>query len=163
MSGDNYTRHFPSNKKVFLTKNGLDRLKDQLNHLSKERTSMCKRLLNMDSREREEYIESTDALRFLEKNETEIIKISDILMNAEVVVRNKARSDIGLGSTVSIEYMDSTKRYTIVDPIEANPSKHMISRESPLGKALLGKKKLSNVSLFGRDGRRYRYRVLDVA
>lgn len=162
MSGEHNRKHYPSNKQVFLTKKGLDRLKVQLNRLNKERAGMCKRLMKMDTKEREEYIASTGALRALEKNEDEIIKISDILMNAEVVVRDRARLDIGLGSTVSLQYLDSTKKYTIVDSIEANPSKNMISKESPLGRALIGKKRLSKIRLFGRDGRQHCYKVLDV-
>jgi len=155
--------HYPSKKQVFLTKRGLDDLKARLNRLNKERASMCRRLLKMDNREREEYIASTNAITMLEKNEEEITKITDILMNADVVVKKSKRSDVGVGSVVSLQYMDATRTYTIVNSIEANPSKNMISEESPLGKALVGKKRRSKIMLAGRNGRRYHYKVLDVA
>ena len=155
--------NFPSKKQLLLTKKGLDDLKARLNRLHKERAAMCKRLLKMDKREREEYILSTNAITMLEKNEEEINKVSDILMNADVVADEKRRSDVGVGSVVSLQYLDTTKKYTIVSSIEANPSENMISENSPLGKALIGKKIRSRISLSGRDGRHYNYKVLDVA
>lgn len=157
------TKHFPSKKQLLLTKRGLDDLKVRLNRLNKERANMCRRLLKMDNREREEYIASTNAITMLEKNEEEITKITDILMNADVVVKKKKNANVGVGSVVNLQYLDTTKKYTIVSSIEANPSENMISEESPLGKALIGKKKLSKIRLSGRSGRQYRYKVLDVA
>lgn len=152
----------PSNKHVLLTKKGLDRLKAQLDLLNKERSSMCKRLLRMDKREKEEYIASTNAINMLEKNEMEIMRITDVLMHADVVEKKKKHSDVRLGSTVSLLIGDQPAKYTIVNSIEADPSAHLISKESPLGKALLGKKKRSKIRLSNSKGQHFRYKVLDI-
>src|SRR5680860_700073 len=104
-------KHFPSNKQVLLTKKGLDKLKSQLDRLNSERTNICKRLQKMDKREKEEYITSTNAINLLEKNELEIMNISDILLNADVVVKNKKYSDVQIGSTVSLLSGDQKESY----------------------------------------------------
>ncbi len=154
---------FPSNKQVLLTKKGLDNLKLQLNKLNKERSTMCKRLTKMDKKEKEEYISSTNAINLLEKNEHEIIKIEDVLMRADVVTKDTQHSDVNLGSTVKLQFGEQKSTYTIVNSLEADPSLHMISDESPLGRALIGKKKRSLVRISDRKGRDYRYEVLDIA
>lgn len=153
---------FPSNKHVRLTKKGLDGLRAQLNHLRKEQITLCKRLLSMDGKDREEYIRSTDTADRLEVIESEVATISDILQHTDVISRNKKHSNIELGSTVFLETGLLTSEYTLVNSIEANPSEHKISDKSPLGKALLGKKERSVVSISSPTGKRFQYKVLVV-
>ena len=159
----NNTKHNPSDKHVLLTKKGLDRLKDQLNRLNKERTSMCKRLMKMDSKEKEEYVVSTNAINVLEKNENEILKIADILQRADIVMETSASSDVRLGSTVSLFSGSKTAKYTVVNTIEADPSENKISTESPLGKALIGKKKRDNIHVSSPRGHEYQFRLEEIS
>ena len=158
----NFNKHFPSNKQLLLTKKGLDCLKVRLNRLNKERISMCKRLMKMNNSEREEYRLSTNAINILERNEAEITNIADILQRADVV-EPKEYLGVELGSTVSLEMGSQKKKYTVVDSIEADPSENKISLESPLGKALIGKKKQSDVYVSSPKGRDYHYKLLDIA
>ena len=159
---NNSIKHFPSNKHILLTKKGLDRLKLQLNRLNKERTSMCKRLMKMDSKEKEEYVLSTDAINVLEKNENEILKISDILQYADIVTDSSASSNVQLGSTVSLISGAKTAKYTVVNTIEADPSENKISPESPLGQALIGKKKRDKIHISSPKGYEYQYKLQDI-
>jgi len=155
-------KHFPSNKQLYLTKKGLDNLKQQLNRLQKEKISMCKRLMKMDTKERAENISSNNMSNLLELNEIEASKILDILQHADVVEKNKWHKDIEVGSTVSLQSGHKTIEYTLVNSIEANPSMQKISEESPLGRQLLGKKEHSTVLVKSPKGKMFKYKVLSI-
>lgn len=155
-------KRFPSNKHFHLTKKGLDSLRSQLNQLRKEQVILCKRLLNMDLKEREDYLASTDAYGRLDVIESEVLKISNILQHADVISRNKKHSNIGLGSIVFLESDLKKVNYTLVSSIEADPSANKISDNSPLGKALIGKKEHSTVSIASPRGKKFLYKVLAI-
>lgn len=76
--------------------------------------------------------------------EGEIFNIEETLRNARIVDSNNISTDyIGVGNTVAlydIEF-DEELEYKIVGSIESNPDKGYVSNESPMGKALIGKKK----------------------
>ena len=71
--------------------------------------------------------------------ESRIAEIEDILMNAELI-KGGSKTKVGLGSTVELKTGKKTVSYTVVGPVEANPLESKISNESPIGKALFGKK-----------------------
>jgi transcription elongation factor GreA len=155
-------KRFTSKEHFYLTKKGLDGLKEQLDQLRKEQVGLCKRLIGMDAKEREEYIISTDATNKLEVIESEVSKISDILQRADVIKSDKIHSSVELGSTVFLESGVKTINYTLVNSIEADPSANKISEDSPLGRALLGKKEQSVISVSTPRGDKYLYKVLAV-
>ena len=156
-------KSFPSNKHFYLTKNGLDDLRDQLNYLRKEKLTLCKRLLGMDTKDKNEYISSTNAYNALEKLDSEVTSIADILQHSDIVKRSKKHSDIKLGSIVGLKSGHKTFVFTLVDSVEANPSANLISDESPLGKALIGKRERSIIRLFTPKGKKLRYKVMSVS
>lgn len=69
--------------------------------------------------------------------ETRIAEIEDILLNAEEIKAKKG-GKIHLGSKVKLQN-GTTKVYTLVGPVEADPINGKISNESPIGLALMGK------------------------
>lgn len=69
--------------------------------------------------------------------ETRIAEIEDILLNAEEIKAKKG-GKIHLGSKVTLKN-GTTKVYTVVGPVEADPMNGKISNESPIGLALMGK------------------------
>ena len=71
--------------------------------------------------------------------ETRIAEIEEILLNAEII-KDKKGSTIAVGTKVHLNNGTKTVTYQIVGPVEADPLEGKISNESPLGKALLGKK-----------------------
>ena len=71
--------------------------------------------------------------------ETRISEIENILMNAEIIKANNS-SKIDLGSQVEIKTGKKVISYIIVGPVEADPLAGKVSNESPIGKALFGKK-----------------------
>jgi transcription elongation factor GreA len=161
MSYKNY-KFFPSNKHFHLTKKGLDGLRKQLDHLREEQIKMSRRLMKMDVKEREEYVVSTDATNHLDNIEQQVMKITEVLMRADIIHTKKNRKRVGLGSTVFLESDFHKTNYTLVNSIEADPSANKISEDSPLGKALIGKKEHSVIDVSSPRGRKYSYRVLAV-
>ena len=72
--------------------------------------------------------------------ETRISEIENILINTEIIKNGSNGSKIGLGSKVELKTGKKSVNYTLVGPVEADPLSGKISNESPIGKALFGKK-----------------------
>lgn len=132
-------------KKNILTYEGLKKLEDELQELKvvrrKEVAQKIKEAREQgDLSENAEYDAAKDEQRDIE---TRIEEIEKILKNAEVVVEDDVDLDkISIGCSIRIldcEF-DEELEYKIVGSTEANSLKGKISNESPVGKALLGKK-----------------------
>lgn len=71
-----------------------------------------------------------------------LLELDDIMENAAIIdeiARNS--NEVSIGCTVIVKLNDKIKEFTIVGAQEANPFKGLISNESPLGEAFLGRKK----------------------
>lgn len=132
-------------KKNILTYEGLKKYEDELEHLKvvrrKEVADKIKEAREQgDLSENAEYDAAKDEQRDIEARIEELEKI---LKNAEVVVEEEVDLEkISIGCTVKIldcEF-DEELEYKIVGSTEANSLKGRISNESPVGKALLGKR-----------------------
>ena len=132
-------------KKNILTYEGLKKLEDELENLKvvrrKEVSQKIKEAREQgDLSENAEYDAAKDEQRDIEARIEELEKI---LKNAEVVVEEEADLDkVSIGCSVKIldcEFEEELE-YKIVGSTEANSLKGKISNESPVGKALLGKK-----------------------
>lgn len=76
-------------------------------------------------------------------NEKRIADLEDQLRNVEIIEESTSSAPNGvvrLGSKVVVNFDGEEERYTIVGAIEAKPFAGLISNESPIGKALVGKK-----------------------
>ncbi len=95
-------------------------------------------------------------------NESRIAEIEDILSRA-VIIAKETGVEIRLGSLVFVkkDKSDQAEKYYIVGSEEANPIKGKISYESPLGNALLGRKKGENVRVLTPNGK-IKYTIIDV-
>lgn len=158
----NIRKYFPSNKHLYLTKDGLDRLKVKLDRLRQQRFAICSRLLQMDDKEKDEYILANDLIKVLEINEDDTYKIADVLQHAEPMIAKDHPYDVEVGSTVKLQFGDQTIQYMLVDSIEADPSANKISEQSPLGRALLGRKRREVVSVKTPRGDERSYKVLTI-
>ncbi len=127
-------------KTVSLTAQGKAALEKELADLIAERPRIAERLATArafgDLSENQEY---TDARSEQKTVESRILEIENTLKNAKVI-RSGARSTVALGVTVKIELSGKEVEYSIVGPVEADPAKKRISDQSPIGKAMLGKK-----------------------
>ncbi len=89
--------------------------------------------------------------------EARITELTDIIGRAQVIDPSKlAHERISFGSTVILIDQDSDEeiKYTIVGVQESNPSKGLISIESPMAKALLGKEEGDEVEIMLPDGKK---------
>ena len=153
-------------KKNILTYQGLQKLEEELHELKvvrrKEIAQKIKEAREQgDLSENAEYDAAKDEQRDIEARIEEIEKI---LKNAEVVVEDEAdRDKISMDCKVKIldcEYNEELE-YHIVGSIEANSLSGKISNESPLGKALLGKKVGDEVEVEAPIGM-LKYRILEI-
>jgi transcription elongation factor GreA len=64
-----------------------------------------------------------------------------LIKNATIIDENHSTDHVQIGSTVSVESGDGKETFTIVGSTEAKPGEGRISNESPVGRALLGKRK----------------------
>ena len=92
--------------------------------------------------------------------ETRIAEIEDILMNAEEIKAKKG-GKIHLGSRVTLKN-GTTREYTIVGPVEADPVNGKISDQSPIGLALMGKSEGDQVTISTPKGD-VEYKIVSVS
>jgi len=129
----------------FLTREGLKRLVDELDYLrTVRRQEVAKRLHEAleeggDVLENAEYEDAKNEQAFVEGR---ILTLETILNNAVLIEENGPADHVRIGSRVTIveEGGDSQETYHIVGSAEADPRQGRISNESPLGRALVGRK-----------------------
>ena len=139
-------------KDVILTPEGLEKLKQEIQYLSTEkRREVAERIKEArefgDISENSEYDDAKNEQAMLEAR---IASLEDKLRSASVIDSSELSADVvRVGSLVHVKDADSGKSltYTIVGSTEANPAENKLSNESPVGKALLGKKRNDIVSV----------------
>ena len=130
-------------KKVYLTKDGYQNLKEELERLlGDERKEIAERIKTAkeygDLSENSEYSDAKEHQSFVEGR---IIELEHLIKNAEIIDETHNNcTQVNIGCTVLLEDADKELEYRIVGSTEADPTKGYISNESPIGKALLGKK-----------------------
>lgn len=138
-----------NSKGFYLTKDGIEKLKIELDDLINNQRRVVARELKEakeqgDLSENASWDAAKDHQSFIEGR---IAELEHILKNAVVIEAPKLNSKIGLGSTVHLEVEEGKQIYTIVGSTEADPTAGKISNESPIGKALLGKTKGEEIEI----------------
>ena len=139
-------------EKTFLTPEGKKQLEDRLTELKTVlRPEAAKRVGIArefgDLSENAEYDAAKDEQGMIE---AEILEIENKLRNCEIINKDKLSNKvIGVGSIVKLydETFEEELQYQIVGSTESNPTKGLISNESPVGQALIGKKKGDTVTI----------------
>ncbi|MDB5182300.1 MAG: transcription elongation factor GreA [Candidatus Saccharibacteria bacterium] len=136
-------------KQFHLTKEGHAELEAELAALIGRRTELAEAIATARSQgdlaENAEYHEAKEEQG---RQESRIEEIENILQNSEIIKAPKGDSKVQLGSTVKLKSADgATKEFQVVGTVEADPLNHKISDESPIGKALLGKKEGEEVEI----------------
>jgi transcription elongation factor GreA len=139
-------------KDVLLTPEGLQKLKDEIEYLSNDkRREVAERIKEArefgDISENSEYDDAKNEQAMLEAR---IASLEDKLRSASVIDASELDNDVvRVGSLVHVKDEGSGKSmtYAIVGSTEADPANKRLSNESPVGKALLGRKKNDVVSV----------------
>jgi transcription elongation factor GreA len=144
-------------KPTQVTREGMERLSAELRELIEVRrpelvAAVAEARSHGDLRENAAY----DAARQDQgMNERRIAELEAMLQNVIVVDTDEANASgvIRIGSKVTVDFGDGElEEYTLVGAIEARPSANMISNESPLGKALNGRRAGETTYFFSPGG-----------
>lgn len=136
-------------KQFHLTSKGLAELKAELDTLISKRATIAEEIASARSQgDLAENAEYHAAKEEQGRNEIRIEEIENILHNAEVITTPKNDNKVRLGSTVKLKNGNgSSKEFQVVGTVEADPLNGKISDESPIGKALMGKKEGEEVEI----------------
>jgi transcription elongation factor GreA len=133
-------------KEVILTPEGFKKLKEEIDHLSSAKRRQVADRIRVarefgDIAENAEYDDAKNEQALLEHR---IAVLEERLRAARVIEKKEISKDVvSIGSHVKLRDMDAkqTVEYHIVGSAEANPAEYKLSNESPVGKAIIGKKK----------------------
>jgi transcription elongation factor GreA len=133
-------------REVILTPEGYEKLKQEIEYLSNEkRREVADRIRQArefgDINENAEYDDAKNEQALLEQR---IAKLEERLRDARVLEKGEVKSDVvSVGSVVRLRDIDAGKtfEYYIVGSAEADPAELRLSNESPVGKAIMGRKK----------------------
>ncbi|WP_342563736.1 transcription elongation factor GreA [Paenibacillus sp. FSL R7-0345] len=156
-----------SEKEVILTPDGLKRLEEELETLkSVKRREVAERIKVAigygDISENSEYEDAKNEQAFIEGR---IITLEKMLRNARIINSDEIVTDVvSVGVTVSVEDLEygDVMEYTIVGTAESDPLNNKISNESPVGRAIMGKKAGTIVDVSVPAGV-IQYKILDIS
>ena len=146
-----------SDERVLLTQEGLEKLEEELHELRTTRRAEVAEAIReaqalgtaqIDG----QYEDAKNQQAFLEGRIQEIEKM---LEKAQLIDEDAAHhsKEVRVGSTVTVRLKNgSRQKFQLVGPVEANPSEGRISHESPVGQALLGKKRNDKVKVSAPGG-----------
>jgi transcription elongation factor GreA len=153
-------------KEVILTPEGLDKLKGEIEHLSTvKRREVAERIKHArefgDIAENSEYDDAKNDQAMLEHR---IATLEERLRNARLAeMEDLPKGVVGIGMKVRLKDIaaNETVEYTIVGSAEANPAEHKLSNESPVGQAIIGRKKGETVEVSAPRGS-LKFKIMDV-
>jgi transcription elongation factor GreA len=153
-------------KDVLLTPEGLERLKEEIAYLTGDkRREVAERIKHArefgDISENSEYDDAKNEQAMLEQK---IMQLEERLTRARLIEKEDVpKGVVAIGTRVRLKDMDAneTVEYEIVGSAEANPAERKLSNESPVGKAIIGRKKGETVEVAAPRGA-LKYKIMDV-
>lgn len=146
-----------------ITQEGLAKLQKDLDYLKgtkrKEIAERLRRAISYgDLSENADYSSAREDQNFLEQR---IAELEDKIRGSTIISQSSTGDTVQVGSKVSLESKGDKFSFTITDPQLANPAEEKISSQSPLGQALLGKKKGDSAPV-GTPGGKTIYKILNI-
>ncbi len=153
-------------KEVILTAEGHKKLQQEIAYLSNEKRREVAERIRIarefgDIAENAEYDDAKNEQAHLEAR---IAMLEERLKNARVVTKREIKSgEVSIGTKVRLRDMDAkeTLEYHIVGSAEADPAELKLSNESPVGKAIMGRKKGEVVEVSAPRGT-LKYKILEI-
>ncbi len=148
-----------ADKPTFLTPEGRAKLETELEYLRNTRRAQVAERIHSakeegDIMENSAYDEAKNEQAFVEGR---IMTIEQMLKNAVMIQETRATDTVGLGTTVTVveRGRKGDEIFQIVGSAEADPAKGRISNESPVGRALMGKRVGDEIQVRIPDGVRH--------
>ena len=153
-------------KEVILTADGYKKLQQEIDHLRGEKRREVAERIRVarefgDIAENAEYDDAKNEQAMLEHK---IAQLEERLLSARVITKKEISKDsVSVGATVRLRDMQANKtfEYHIVGSAEANPAQYKLSNESPVGKAIIGKKKGETVEVAAPRGA-MKFKILEI-
>jgi transcription elongation factor GreA len=153
-------------KEVILTKEGYEKLKQEIEYLSTDKRREVAERIRVarefgDIAENSEYDDAKNEQALVEHR---IATLEERLLSARVIDKKDIAKDVvSVGSTVRLRDLGANKtfEYRIVGSAEANPAEQKLSNESPVGKAIIGRKKGETVEVTTPRGS-LKYKILEI-
>src|SRR4029077_8846454 len=153
-------------KEVILTPEGYKKLKAEIEHLQTDKRREVAERIRIarefgDIAENAEYDDAKNEQAMLEHK---IAQLEERLLSARVITKKEISKDsVSVGSTVRLRDLAANKtfEYHIVGSAEANPAENKLSNESPVGKAILGRKKGDTVEVAAPRGA-LKFKILEI-
>ncbi len=147
-----------------LTEEGKEKLEEELHYLETEKRAEIGERIRVarefgDISENSEYDDAKNEQGMMEAR---IAEITRILSEATVVSAPKRSGKVNIGSRVTVEMGGRERVFSIVGAAESNSAEGKISNESPVGAALLGRKKDDEVETTGPTGRVIKMKILKI-
>ena len=148
---------------VLLTAEGLEKLKHDLQQARERRVEAADRMKEAaqpgDIEDNPEYEQAKEEVQRLDDR---IYELTEMIGRAQIIEQRHS-STVDAGSTIELEDEEGERAvYNLVGAIEADPAAGRISLESPLGRALLGKRKGDQISVAAPAGN-IEMRILSVS
>ena len=152
-----------NNKPGYLTRDGLEKLRAELDQLvNVRRAEVAARIHDAkehgDLAENAEYEDAKNEQAFVEGR---IQTLESLIRNAVLIDENHPSDHVQIGSTVEVDSPDGRETFHIVGSAEADPGSGRISNESPVGRALLGHRKGEKVVVHVPSGD-FTYRIVSI-
>jgi transcription elongation factor GreA len=154
-------------KEVLLTPEGYEKLTQELDLLRTDRRREVADRIRVarEFGEIAENAEYDDAKNEQAMLEHKIAQLEERLLNARVIDTNDVdTSVVSVGSVVRLRDVDAkeTVEYHIVGSAEANPAERRLSNESPVGRAILGRKKGETVEVQTPRGSKIKFKIMEI-
>jgi len=153
-------------KEVILTSQGYEKLRQDIEFLQNEKRREVAERIRVarefgDITENAEYDDAKNEQAMLEHR---IAQLEERLLSARVITKKEISKDsVSVGATVKLRDIAANKtvEYHIVGSVEANPSENKLSNESPVGKAIMGRKKGETVEVAAPRGA-LKFKILEI-
>ena len=144
-------------RESLITQEGLEKLRTELTDLTTvKRREVAARIKEArefgDIMENSEYDDAKNEQAMVEHR---IAKLEERMLSARIITKKEVSKDsVSIGTTVRLRDVDANKtvEYFIVGSAEANPMENKLSNESPVGKAIMGRKKGETVEVSAPRG-----------
>jgi transcription elongation factor GreA len=153
-----------NNKTQYISEEGLTKLRAELGELTNvRRAEIAQRIHDAkehgDLAENAEYEDAKNEQAFVEG---QIQRLESLVKNAVIIDGHRGTDHVQIGSTVEVDGSDGKESFTIVGSTEASPREGKISNESPVGRALLGRRKGESVVVHVPAGD-FSYKILKIS